>query len=115
MAFNDNELAKIRASVGALVERRQAPQHIQDQIKLELEVDGHRVRIWTIRPQWDNPDTTTRNGVAQFTYNRKRDTWVLYWMRADATWHQSDHAENTGTLAQLVRTVDDDRRGGFWG
>ena len=72
----------------ALVERRQPPEHLRDQLRLELEIDGHKVRIWTIRPQW---------------------------MRRDEKWHAWDPDENTGRIEEFVQVVDEDLRGGFWG
>ncbi len=73
-----------------MVDRRQAPPELQDQIRLEFEVDGHRVRIWTVRPLWSDGSQTMRSGVAQFTYPRSRDRWKLSWMRADGKWHAWD-------------------------
>jgi len=115
MAFSDDETTLIHTTVGALVDRRQPPEHLRDQLRLELEVDGHRVRIWEIRPLWSDATQTVRSGVAQFTYTRSRDEWKLYWRRRDGKWHAWDQAENTGPLDRLVRVVDEDRRGGFWG
>jgi len=55
MALNDDELALINATAGALVDRRQPPEQLREQLRLELEVDGHRVRIWKIRPSGQTP------------------------------------------------------------
>lgn len=115
MAFSEFERARIRVMVGALVDRRQPPPELRDQLRYELEIDGHRVRVWEVRPGWHDPTTTTRTGVAQFTYTRTRDEWKLYWMRADEKWHALDPPNNTGRLEALVRVVADDRYGAFWG
>ena len=115
MAFTDTELELIDATVGALVRRRRPPEHLRDQVDLEVEIDGHRVRVFTIRPRWSDPSRTVRSGVAQFTYTRTRNTWKLYWMRRDGKWHAWGPAENIGALKELVQVVDEDRSGGFWG
>lgn len=115
MAFNKMELEHIDRTAGALARRRQSPEHLCDKIRHELEVDGRKGRTFTVRPLWSEPSRTVRSGVAQFTYTRTRDAWKLYWMRRDGKWHAWDPAENTGTLDELVRVVDEDRRGGFWG
>ena len=115
MAFTDDELANIQRTAGALIARRQPPEHLRDQIRHELELDGHRVRIWTIRPRWNDPTQTTRSGVAQFTFTRTTHRWTLSWMRQDGKWHAWPPAARTTTLAGLVRIVDEDREGGFWG
>lgn len=115
MAFNDAELELIDATVGALVRRRRPPEHIRDQLDVEVEIDKHQVRIFSLRPLWSDPTHTVRSGVAQFTYTRTRNSWKLYWMRRDGKWHPWAPTENTGTLLELVHVVDDDTRGGFWG
>lgn len=61
VAFTAPELAHIHATVGALAERWQPPAHLWDQLRHELEVEGHRVRIVTVRPAWDDPDCTARS------------------------------------------------------
>jgi hypothetical protein len=115
MAFTDDELAQIQDTVGALVARRQPPAHLLDQVRHELEIDGHRVRIWTVRPRWNDPTQTTRAPVAQFTYIRTSNRWSLSWMRRDRKWHAWLPAARTTKLAALVRIVDEDAEGGFWG
>lgn len=114
MAFTSTELHQINTIVGGMVGRRRPPEHLRDQMDIELEIDGHRVRIYTVRPRWSDPSRIVRSAVAQFTYTRTRDVWKLYWMPRDGTWHAWDPDENTGTLAELVRVVDEDRHGGFW-
>ena len=115
MALTDDERSLVDATVGVLVARRQPPEHLRDQLRLEVEIDGHRVRSWEIRPLWSDPTQTIRSGVAQFTYTRSRDEWKLSWKRRDGKWHAWDPSENTGSLETLVRVVEEDRRGGFWG
>jgi hypothetical protein len=115
MAFNSTELAHIHATVGDLVERRQPPAHLQKQIRLELGIEGHRVQISTIRPQWNDPSKTIKSPVAQFTYTRTKDRWTLYWMRQDLKWHVWKPSEHIMALDKLVQVVDEDVHGGFWG
>ena len=115
MAFTPDELTQIHRTVGAMLARREPPEHLRALIRHELEIDGHRVRIWTIRPRFDDRTQTTRSAVAQFTFNRTSQRWTLYWMRQDGKWHAWPPAARTTTLAGLVRIVDDDEQGGFWG
>ena len=115
MALTDDELALVDVTVGTRVARRQPPEHLRDQLRLEVEIDGHRVRIWEIRPLWTDPTQTVMSGVARFTYTRSRDEWKLYWKRRDGKWHPWNPEENTGPLKKLVRIVDEDRHGAFWG
>ena len=115
MAFNKMELEHIDRTVGAFVRRRQPPEHLLDKLRHDVEIDGHKVRIWTIRPHWQDPTEEIRSAVAQFTYIRTEDRWKLYWMRRDMKWHVWPPAAHIERLEDLVAVVDEDAHGGFWG
>lgn len=114
MAFSEFEFARIRSTVGKLVERRQPPPELRDKVRLELEVRGHAVTIWEVRPAWRGPGET-RIGVARFRFTRTRGTWTLYWMRRDLKWHEYYDSEPTASLDQLVAIVDEDASCAFFG
>ena len=114
MAFNDLELQRIKNSVGALCARR-SPEEFKDQLRIDYEVDGHAVTIYENRPAWNKPEEWTRLGVARIRYTRTRNEWLLYWMRRDLKWHLYDPAEMSAGLEELVRIVDEDEFGAFWG
>lgn len=115
MAFNERELEHIDRTVGAFVRRKQPPEHLLDKLRHEVEIEGHKVRIMTIRPSFRDPNRTTRYPVAQFTYNRTQDRWKLYWMRRDMKWHVWPPSEDVERLEDLVAVVEADVHGGFWG
>ena len=86
MAFTESELQAIENTVGDLC-RRRSPAHLQDQLRLVYEVEGHSVSVFDERPGWHDPSQWVRIGVARFRYFRSRGTWILYWMRRDLKWH----------------------------
>jgi len=79
-------------------------------------LNGHAVSIIEERPPWDgSPGAWTRHGIARFRYLRSRGQWLLYWMRADMKWHRYEPAPATADLKRLVRVVEDDEYGAFFG
>ncbi|MCB9780775.1 MAG: DUF3024 domain-containing protein [Alphaproteobacteria bacterium] len=110
MPFSPDELARIQATVGALVARRQPPAHLRDRLRFELEIVGHRVRIHEL-----HDDQDTQLEVAQLTFTRTDGTWTLYWTRASGRreiWPPSAHIT---ALEPLVAILDQDDHGAFWG
>lgn len=116
MPFDDLELKRIENTVGAMCRRRSPPQ-FKDQLQIIYEVKGHSVLVYETRPPWDSLGEWTKMGVAKLTYVRSRKEWKLYWMRRDLKWHAYDPEirTRTPTLEQLVRVVDEDRYGAFFG
>jgi len=115
MVFNDLELKRIDQTVGKLCRRVSRPEHA-DQLRFVYEVDGHAVTIWEECPPWDgSPGDWTHMGVARFRYFRSRDEWQLHWMRRDLKWHVFDEVAPTRNLARLVKVVDENWHGCFFG
>ena len=95
--------------------RRRSPARFERELKFVYEVDGHNVSIYEIRAQWDNPEKQTKLGVARLKFVRTRKEWKLYWMRRDLKWHLYDPSEMPKDLDALVKIVDEDRYGAFFG
>ena len=108
-------MKRIDKTVGELC-RRNSPAEYADQVRCVFDIDGHSVSIFEERPPWDGtPGEWTRGGVAKFRYFRSRGEWRLYWMRADLKWHIYGDVEPTSDLAKLVRLVEEDKYGAFFG
>jgi len=114
MAFDDLELQRIDDTVGALC-RRRSPAWLKDELQTTYEIRGHSVCVYETRPDWRDPNEWTMRGIAKFRYIRTRGEWKLYWMRRDLKWHAYDPYEMPRDLESLVRIVDKDRYGAFFG
>jgi hypothetical protein len=115
MAFTELELKRIDNTVGELCRRDSPPEHASE-LRVVYDIDGHNVSMWEERPPWDgSPGEWSRHGIAKFRYFRSREEWTLYWMRADLKWHVFEPATPTTNLAALVRIVDENQYGAFFG
>ena len=113
MAFTDEELQAIRAALDPLCER--VPLHVRDQVRMAYDVDRLGVILFEERPDWRGGSEWMRHPIAKFRYYRRRDEWELYWQRADLKWHLYEPGGPARRLATLVRHVDRDQYGCFFG
>ena len=114
MPFTDIELKYIENNVGKMCKRR-SPPHLHNQLRTVYEVRGLDVVVYEERPAWRNPKELSRTEVAKFKYSRKNGEWKLYWMRSDLKWHSYDMTGPTRRLEELVKEVDEDPDGAFFG
>lgn len=85
-----------------------------DQLRIVYEVDRHSVIILEQRPPHASGDETWISiPAAKFRPYRRRDQWLLYWMRASGKW---DHQEGPRRRLQtLLRYVAADEYGCSFG
>lgn len=114
MAFSDDELERIDRVVGALCQRR-SPARLWDQIRVGYSVKNHDVLVYESRPGWRNPEEWSALECAKLRYVRVSDEWRLYWKRASGKWWLYEPRTRSTSLAALVREIDTDSHGCFFG
>ena len=114
MAFTEIELFKIKKIVGTLCEKR-SPVHIRDQLRVEYKIQNQDVIIFEVRPQWNDPKKQIELPFAKLKFVQSRYLWKLYWQRADMKWHKYEPFESSRDLAELVKEIDTDQHGCFFG
>ena len=114
MAFSEIELHRIKKEVGGFCSKR-SPAHLKDQLRYDYEVDKQSVIIYEIRPMWENPQKHTKAPVAKLTYVIGRKIWKLFWQRANMKWVAYEPGQSAPDLNTLVKEIDADRYGCFFG
>ena len=114
MAFAENELQKINKLVGDLCKKK-APDHLGNEYRVDYHVKNHDVIISETTPCWDDPNEFTELPLAKIKFVRSEKIWKLYWMRADLKWYAYKPVESSKDLAELVKEIDEDPNGCFWG
>ncbi len=91
----------------------EVPEHVRDKIRNAAEkVNGGYVLLET-RPRWDgSPGPWTRSQVAKIIYNKPRNIWKLYWMRASGKWLLYKEYKK---LDKILSAIKEDKHGCFWG
>jgi len=114
MAFNDIDRHKIKKAVGGLCEQR-TPAHLKDELRFEYEIDKQNVIIYEVRPAFMQEGEFTKMPLAKLTYVSSRKIWNLYWKRASGKWKKYEPMDSAKDLKPLVREIDQDAYGCFFG
>src|SRR5690242_18376007 len=96
--MNDIERKRIENAVADFVAKHRPPAHLRDQVDLSFRFDGRSVEVFEIRPRWDDPARKIEEAIAKGRYLKSRDTWLVYWQRADLKWHKYDPAPEVDTI-----------------
>lgn len=114
MIFTDIDYHKIKKEVGGFCMKR-TPAHLKDKLRYEYEVADQNVIIYEIRPVWNRKDEHTKLPVAKLTYVNARKIWKLYWVRGSGKWEKYEPLETALDLNALIREIDKDSYGCFFG
>ena len=114
MPFSEPELEAIRGALSGLCSSR-AQEHRSDEMRIDYLVDGHSVVLFEDRPGMSDPDLRIVEPFAKFRYYRSRGEWSLYWLRSDGNWHLYEPASPARKIDPLVRHVERDTYGCFFG
>lgn len=106
----ETDLAKIRKYCQA-----QVPARLRDQVRIEATVRGSSVTILECRPLWQaNLTEWSKVRVAQLHYSASTHDWSPYWADRNGRWHRYDDLP-PGRVDQLLREIESDPTGIFWG
>jgi len=62
-----------------------------------------------------NPSIWTETPIAQFRFDRETKKWALYWMDRNSRWHLYDLIKTGADFDDMLKALDDDKTGIFWG
>jgi hypothetical protein len=115
MALSEFEIKRIEKLVGKFVESRRPGPSIRDKVDICFRITGQSFGIFEIRPRWDKPDIKIEIPVAKATYVKTTKIWKLYWKRADMKWHRYKPFGDSKSLDEVLKEIDQDEHGCFWG
>lgn len=105
---------RVEGLLQQLIERRISPR-VRDEIRMSFETRGNSVTLFEDRPVWRMAGEWTHGKVTQFRYDPTSDRWTLYWSDRHGRWLRYDGKRPTTDIAALIREVDADPVGAFWG
>jgi hypothetical protein len=94
---------------------RRIPEHARSQVRIAFKLRGNTVTLSEERPLFADPSTWVSVTVAQFRFDPAGNKWTLYCADRNSRWHQYEGMEPHGDLDKLLREVDRDPTGIFWG
>lgn len=105
----------IEKKVGNFCSKR-VPAHVLDKVNLTYKIRGNSVTIIENRAPW-RPDMKewTSMPVAQIRYDDKTGKWTLYCADRNGRWHVYIDVDSTKNIDKILREIDEDPTGIFWG
>jgi hypothetical protein len=91
-----------------------SPPHLGDKLRIEFAVAGNKVTITEHRPHFMDPAKWTVTKVAVLDYDADDGTWELGCFDRNSR-RVPYRTEPTSDLAALLKEVDEDPTGIFWG
>jgi|SRR5262245_17185488 len=114
MSFTNLEVQLIHKLVGELC-RRRIPDHVKNQIRLSYTISNNQVVIAEERPFRGASSEWIVLEIAKLRYVRTRNEWELYWKRASEKWWRYQPHTNSKTLRAMIKEIDRDSDGCFFG
>ena len=94
---------------------RRVPDHVRDQVRMHHEFHGDSITLFEDRPFWKNPKEWTHMAIAQLRFDKDTGKWTLYCADSNFRWHRYNIAESSGDLELLLKVIDEDPTGIFFG
>ena len=91
------------------------PEHAREQIKLIFNIRGNKVTLIETRPYYKDPSIRTENPIAQLRFDNAVKKWSLYYMDRNDRWHLYDLVKPSTDYNDLLKALDRDPTGRFWG
>jgi DUF3024 family protein len=91
------------------------PSHVKQKIRIGFKIRGNSVTIIEERPYFHVPSQWSQNVVAQFRYDPSDHTWALYCADRNSRWCLYSRSVPTKNIDTLLRWVEADPTGIFWG
>ena len=94
---------------------RRVPMRARDQIQLGYRFRGNSVTPFERRPAVRDSSIWTKSAVARFRFDPLPSLWTLYCRDRNTRWHRYGEVHPRPDLNDLLREVDEDPTGIFWG
>ena len=115
MALSEFELKRSEKLVAEFISKRRPAPHIRPQLDLAFRIREQSIKIFELRPDWNDNDKTLEHPVAKATYDKKNRNWKIFWQRADLKWHGYQPSPKVTSVEEFLDVVDRDEYGCFFG
>lgn len=114
MALPELTKKQVETTLGSFCQKR-IPPHVRDKVRLAFSFRGNSVSLFEERPYFQDPSRWTSSPVAQFRFNQEDKIWSLYCSDRNSKWHLYDRTKPSRQFIHLLKAVESDSTGIFWG
>ncbi|MBA4422858.1 MAG: hypothetical protein C0390_07105 [Syntrophus sp. (in: bacteria)] len=104
----------VETKLTAYCERR-IPIGVRDKVRLIFKIIRDKVTLIETRPYFRDPSIWTKNPVAQFRLDENTHMWTLYYIDRNSRWHLYDIIKPSADFEDMLKALDRDSTGIFWG
>lgn len=94
---------------------KRIPEHVKSQVRLEYVIKGNNVTLCEKRPFFLDKEKWTESKIAQFRYDHTENKWTLFCTDRNSKWHEYTVVEPNSDFNEMLKEVDKDPTGIFWG
>jgi hypothetical protein len=91
------------------------PLHVRHQLRLNYRFRGNQVTLFSERPVFDQPEKWGESVIAQFRFSLLDRKWSLYCADRNSRWHLYGLLAPNSDFDELLKEVDRDPTGIFYG
>lgn len=91
------------------------PVTTSDEVRLEFKIEGNNVTLCETRLVSRHPSVWSENPVARFRFDDKTKKWDLYCCCRKSKWYLYEGMDSSANFEDLLKEVDRDPSGIFWG
>ena len=116
MAFTENETAEILKQLeDEFWVHHRPPLHLRDKVREGQRIDDQSIELFLNRPAFSRPGEWIEEAIAKIRYFRSRDSWSIYWQRADLKWHRYEPFPEAKSLSVALAKIHEDEHACFFG
>jgi len=105
----------VEKKVGDFCTKR-APADVLDEMTISYKIRGNSVTIFENRAPWRPAmKEWTSMAVAQIRYDNETGEWTLYCADRNDKWHEYMDMEPTKNIEEILKEINEDPTGIFWG
>jgi len=106
--------ALVKSKLTAYCEAK-VPLTVRHQVKLAFKFKGNTVELYEQRVAYNDTSIWIDCPVAKFRFSPTSQDWTLYYRDRNQHWHLFDEVEPDKSFEKILKEVDKDRTGIFWG
>jgi hypothetical protein len=114
MTLSDITLKIAEPAISSFCKSR-SPEKLKDQIRITYKIPENSITIYEERVYFKDSSKWSKSQVAQFRFDDKSLKWELYCSDRNSKWFSYIDTNPERDINKLIKEVDEDPTGIFWG